>query len=555
MQTALHILSLVNELKREVIGSTIVSTEFYKKERAAYVFVKTPSGRLSLGFLYHPHGSGVFLVPASKVHIETREKPWPIFGLDGAVITGVEQFGLDRIFAIDCGTDSKQRIIVEAIGPNGNLWLLDSKGGRRATLRKKDYTEGDLYEPPQLPEKLLPFEIAGDVLAKRLESATPPSLVTYLDKQMAGLNQTLAKEIVARADVDFVPPLDLDNSQWERLADVTRGLAERFRSPETGYLYRLPRGVEAYPFKLKCVDTDPEKYKSLSLAVQAMTSIRQASVEAVDERKTVTAAVARVIKKLERRIEKLRVDVTRAADYEQYKKIGELLQINLATLKKGMTEVTLDDIYIGEGATAKVKLDPALSPSDNAEEYFKKHRKGREGLELLRRRLVISEEELKQLREMDAALDSDFDAASQQYEAELANLLPKEGVRKDGAPRLPYREHTLSTGLTIFIGRDGADNDRTTFEFARPYELWFHAQQCPGSHVVIKYPNKSFVPSKQEIEETAAIAAFHSKAKNDSFVPVVYTERRYVRKPRKAKPGLVTVEREKSVMVAPKKPE
>jgi predicted ribosome quality control (RQC) complex YloA/Tae2 family protein len=73
--------------------------------------------------------------------------------------------------------------------------------------------------------------------------------------------------------------------------------------------------------------------------------------------------------------------------------------------------------------------------------------------------------------------------------------------------------------------------------------------------VVIKYPNKSFQPSKREIEETAAIAAFHSKARKNSLVPVIYTERKYVRKPRKAKPGLVTVEREKSIMVAPLKPE
>jgi predicted ribosome quality control (RQC) complex YloA/Tae2 family protein len=107
----------------------------------------------------------------------------------------------------------------------------------------------------------------------------------------------------------------------------------------------------------------------------------------------------------------------------------------------------------------------------------------------------------------------------------------------------------------VFIGREGADNDRTTFEFAKPYELWFHAQQCPGSHVVMKFPNKSFKPSKAEIEETASYAAWHSKARNDSLVPVIYAERKYVRKPRKAKPGLVTVEREKSVMVEPKQPE
>ena len=162
--------------------------------------------------------------------------------------------------------------------------------------------------------------------------------------------------------------------------------------------------------------------------------------------------------------------------------------------------------------------------------------------------------ELESLKQIAVDLDQNFEQARQRYAAEIASLMPGESSRPETQVRLPYREFTLSTGLTVFVGRDGSDNDRTTFEFARPYELWFHTQQCPGSHVVIKYPNKAFQPSKREIEEAASLAALHSKARNDSLVPVIYTERKYVRKPRKAKPGLVSVEREKSVMVPPGKP-
>jgi predicted ribosome quality control (RQC) complex YloA/Tae2 family protein len=128
------------------------------------------------------------------------------------------------------------------------------------------------------------------------------------------------------------------------------------------------------------------------------------------------------------------------------------------------------------------------------------------------------------------------------------------GSTTDTTPRLPYREYTLSTGARIYVGRDGADNDSTTFQHAKPFELWFHAQQCPGSHVILKFPNKSFVPSKIEIEETASAAAFYSKARKNKLVPVIYTERKYVRKPRGAKAGLVVVDREKSVMVPPRDP-
>jgi predicted ribosome quality control (RQC) complex YloA/Tae2 family protein len=217
-----------------------------------------------------------------------------------------------------------------------------------------------------------------------------------------------------------------------------------------------------------------------------------------------------------------------------------------------MTEVTLEDVLSDDAPAVTISLDPAQSPNDNIEAYFKRHRKGREGLETLERRRQISEQELVSLREMLADLETDFTSAHERYAADIMALLPAEAGQAEPVVRLPYRVAKLTTGLTVFIGRDGADNDRTTFEFAKPYELWFHTQQCPGSHVVIKYPNKSFEPSKREIEEAAALAAWHSKARNNKLVPVVYTERRYVRKPRKAKPGLVTVEREKSIMVEPR---
>jgi predicted ribosome quality control (RQC) complex YloA/Tae2 family protein len=172
----------------------------------------------------------------------------------------------------------------------------------------------------------------------------------------------------------------------------------------------------------------------------------------------------------------------------------------------------------------------------------------------LQRRLVVTKEELAQLLTIQSELEEDFESTRRHYDQDIKTLLPGKTARADTLPRLPYREYTLTTGVRIFVGRGGADNDHTTFGFARPYELWFHAQQCPGSHVVMKFPNKSFEPSKLEIEEAAAFTAYFSKARKDSLVPVIYTQRRYVRKPRKAGPGLVTVEREKSVMVPPQKP-
>ncbi len=551
MQTSLHIAALVEELKREVVGGSIVGTEFYKKERAAYFFVKKDKSRLALGFIYHPAGSGVFLVPASKVQIETREKPWPIFDIEGGTIADVEQYPCDRIFRLAVEKDGVlSHLICEALGPNGNIWLLDKDLAIGATLRKKKHVPGKKYEPAPLPEKINPLMLSASVFDGAASGVACQSPAVFLQKNILGFNRSLAREVLRRAGA---------GERWDvdpvELTRCVKDIARRFTEPGMGYLHHIGETIEVYPFKLSPVAEPPQKYKTLSLAVMAMCRARRGSAKTVDESKTIRAAVRRMLKRLERRLTATEQDLRQATDYDRYRRQGELLQINFDRIKKGMDEIKVDDVYKDPPSKTAIPLDPALAPKENVEAYFKKYRKGRDGVKLLSRRLEITGDELSQLAEIQTALDTDFESARERYRQELAALMPQAATGgREVVPRRPYREHLLSTGLKILVGRDGADNDRTTFDFARPYELWFHTQQCPGSHVVMKYPNKSFEPSKGEIEEAAAVAAFHSRARNDSLVPVIYTERRYVRKPRKAKPGLVTGEREKSIMVAPASP-
>jgi len=565
MQTALHIMALVAEMEKEIVGGTITATEFYKKQRAAFFYIKKGKNLMALGFVYHPAGCGAFVVPASKIRIVTHEKPRPLFksvrfangGLEGAVVTRVKQLGFDRICQIFLDKDGQaMSILVEALGPNGNIWLLDEQHTRLASLRKRTFATGDRYQAPPLPDKLNPkvLSVASltDRFGKQGEASLP--LVGFIKKNILGFDRILAREVVMRSGEDIVDLRDVDSNSLEIVVKSVHDAVVRFECPEVGYLYDLSDGPAVYPFRLSSVEKRPERLKSLSLAVQAMTVIRRTQVEAVDEAKRIKDAVKRAVKRLERRGAKIEQDVKDASDYKRLKKMGELLQINFGKIKRGMAEIALEDVYAQPPTEITIRLDPALSPSQNVEAYFKKYRKGRHGLKLLQRRLVVTKEELAQLLTIQSELEEDFESARRRYDQEITTLLPRRTTRQDTLPRLPYREYTLATGVRIFVGRDGADNDHTTFGFARPYELWFHAQQCPGSHVVMKFPNKSFEPSRLEIEETAAVAAYFSKARKDSLVPVIYTQRRYVRKPRKAGPGLVTVEREKSVMVPPQKP-
>lgn len=548
-------MALVAEMRKTLDGAQVAATEHFRKERAAFMVFKGDQ-RLALGLLYHPVRHACYLVPASKLAVDTREKPLAFFALDGARVGQVEQIGFDRLIDITLETPGGIRhLILEAIGPNGNVWLLDDSRRILASLRKKEFAAGDVYEPPAGRSRIDPLNTTGDTLHEQMQEADDLPVAHFVERHIDGFSPSLALELAARCDLLDDNTHDLTHEQARLLVDGIGKIAEFFRRPESGYVTARRGKFEAFPFKLKCADGEPEKYKTLSLAIKAASELNRDVREAVDEEKRVRDAVGRGVRRLAKRLKSVEGDIEKAANFDLYRRMGELLKINLDQLRRGMESIELPDIYSDHQEPLRIPLDPALTPNDNVEQYFKQYRKGKEGLELLQRRREITAGELAALEEIEQALAGNFEHARQQYAEDIAALLPGEASSEQAAPRMPFKEYTLSTGLKIFVGRDGADNDRTTFEFARPYELWFHASQCPGSHVVMKFPTKNFEPSKREIEETAAIAAWFSKARNDSAVPVAYTQKKYVRKPRKAKPGLVTIEREKSVMVEPRSPE
>ncbi len=558
-----------------LIGAKFVSTEFYKKEREAYMLFKTDVGYFALGLAYHPVGYGSFFMPRSKIKIETKEKPWPFFqDAIESTVASISQYGLDRIFRIELEkVTDRYCIIVEAIGPNGNIWLLDKDDRILATLRNKKYDAKEPYTPPDPVDRLNPFTINATQLGEKVGRVQIPTksgekpdievsafsaadlLRNVIKKNILGLDDVMVDEILYAASLDQnVAVKQLSDADFGTLVDAIVEFAQRFNDYQKGYVYNL-KPHAAYPFKLKSVDLEAEKTKSLSLAVYQCVRVNKEFKAEVDQKQVVMEAIRRHLRKLARKVELIDNDLKNADNYDLYRKMAELLKINLTSIKKGMAQVEVEDVYSSSGGTVQIELDPSLTPSENADKYFKKYRKGKDGLKLLQRRLEIAKMELAASESMHDELERDFESASKRYDAEIKQLLPAQAKKRETAPRLPYREYTLSSGVKIFVGKDGDDNDRTTFDHAKPYELWFHASQCPGSHVVMKYPDKSFEPSKAEIAETAAIAAYYSKARNSKTVPVAYTEKRYVRKPRKAKPGLVTLEREKTVMVEPQKPE
>jgi len=234
---------------------------------------------------------------------------------------------------------------------------------------------------------------------------------------------------------------------------------------------------------------------------------------------------------------------------------------NLTQISKGMKEIELEDVFSRDRNKVLIRLDQKLTPAQNAGHYFDRAKKARGGAEEKLERTDDIRERWELLRELlDRVTDlqtydqlAEFTAASREQLTKLGykGLV---GETKEKREEAPFRTFTVSGGFQVWVGKSSENNDLLTLKYARPNDLWFHTRGSSGSHVVLRAGTGKGEPSRRALEETASIAAFYSKMKNAKHVPVAMTERKYVRKPRGAPAGTVTIEREKLLFVNPKLP-
>jgi predicted ribosome quality control (RQC) complex YloA/Tae2 family protein len=240
--------------------------------------------------------------------------------------------------------------------------------------------------------------------------------------------------------------------------------------------------------------------------------------------------------------------------------IGHILMANLHRIEARSKSVELEDYY--QGGTITIKLDPRLNPQDNAQRYYAKHKRRRGKLHYLKEQLNEIEDKLldreEQMETYEAIpspqaltlTDKGFDYQELQPLRKLHKSLTKQG-ETGGQKRIPYRTFKRA-GYEIFVGKGAANNDQLSFKFANKEDIWLHAKDVTGSHVIIrKRPGHPVPPDV--LEYAAQLAAYYSKRKTDTLVPVQYTPRKYIRKRKGDPPGLVAVDREEVIMVEPGK--
>ncbi|HJY30271.1 MAG TPA: NFACT RNA binding domain-containing protein [Pyrinomonadaceae bacterium] len=253
--------------------------------------------------------------------------------------------------------------------------------------------------------------------------------------------------------------------------------------------------------------------------------------------------------------ENLQQDLVRHGDPEVHKRTGDLLLANIATATRDGNKVRITDYYAEGAPVIEIEVDENRSLQNEAAARFRQYNKAKHAAEEIAQRLKQIDLEIaaleRRLQELDEIIQSRDETALESFEkpAPAPKALPKKPAKQEKIPGV--RRYLSTDGYEILVGRAARDNDHLTFRVAQPNDLWMHAGDYPGSHVVIRNPTRKEIPQRTIIE-AAQLAGRFSQASEDAKVVIHYTERKFLSKPKGAAPGLVRMSRFRSITVEPR---
>ena len=492
-----------------------------------------------------------------------RKEPWP---RDRGIGNGPEKY-LVRARIVQVLAERKERIIrlrlerrdrsnrvsfgylVCELVPNKVRFILHRENGGEilgdwgAPRGKSDIAK--VYRPPDSAGRLLPGSDSADTWNDQFALTDLP-LEKFARRWLAGADSTLIRELLFRVD---------------KLDDKNQGMAIWDLASQ---LYSREIGFEAFHWneagKICFSALEPRRLKgayqefdSVSEAIwfsfQAERDLRQNQ----GQQRKLKGRLVRALKNGRRRLMALRTELETADQAEEYDKKGTALLANLAQVRTGQKQVELSDVFDPEGRSVlAIDLDPERTPADNAARYLKAAKKFRRRQEILPRRLAELEFQCARFEAWISAVEADAWEDLIELQDWLEDkVVQEEKKSRSGAPNAHPRRYRTSTGWSVWAGRNNKENDVLTHKMSAQNDMWFHAHGYPGSHVVLRREGRKEEPSKQTLEETAALAAHWSKGKTANKVSVVYTLVKYVTKPRGGNPGQALLRREKTLVVKP----
>lgn len=569
---------IVNELKTQALGARV--SQIYQPNRDEILInLRSINGNKKLLLSARANSPRVHFTEYS---VENPAKP-PMLcmllrkRLGGGKLLDIHQSGLDRIvtFKFECVNEFGDKVIInvicEIMGKYSNVIITDENGVIIDALKRVDMTMSSQrlvlpnikYEKPSAQDKLnillsKPLEVVEKIVSLPAEKALNKAILQAVE----GISPIICREIEYKVAGDrTLSNKTLSSEDKTRLEAEIKNLSDIVLtcSGEAEMLYH--KG-DKKPFETSFININ--QYGSLceSKRMDSFCELLDKFYierDSVDRMRVKSADLSKILQNLTHRISnKINIqkqELENCADREQLRVKGDLLQANLYRIERGPESVTLENFY-DNNEPIEILLNPALSPAKNAQKYYKDYNKAKTAEQVLTEQIKKGEDELlylESLKDLLSRASNEKELSQIRLEfMEQGYIKRNKNARKKPAPLTPY-EYTTSDGFRVLVGRNNKQNDTLTMKTARKRDYWFHTKDIPGSHTIVVTDGKEI--TETAVIEAARIAAFHSKAKESSNVPVDYTLVKNVSKPNGAKPGMVIFVDNRTVYADPGLPE
>jgi predicted ribosome quality control (RQC) complex YloA/Tae2 family protein len=494
--------------------------------------------------------------------------------IQGGRISQIRQKGSERVveFAIDTvnemGFSQNRTLLVEIMGKHSNIILTDSRSGRildsvkRLTPEVNRYRQtlpGCPYVEPPSHGKISWWEAGAEDLRRLLSGCEgADAAAKALLSGVQGLSPRAAEELALEAEEDARARKE-DGIPPDSACRALEAMAGRIRAGDFSprvYVDSEGAPVDFHVFPLRAFEGSCRAlpFESASEAVDYFYSNKLSSNRVRQKSADLLKAARNSLDKLLLKKQRLLEDLSRAEDAGRDKLFGELLTASLHTLRPGQESALVANYY--DGGQVEIPLDPRLSPAKNAQRYYKLYGKAKRGVVEKGIQLAENDREISYLESVlnlleNASTVEEVDAL--RLELVESGYLRRRGPTAGKKPARPMpRAYPISGGFQALAGRNNRENDLITFKRASARDLWLHAKDLPGTHVVLLLEGRE--ATEQAIFEAAAIAAWHSRGRASENVPVDCALVKHVKKPSGAKPGMVIFTNNRTVFVKPALP-
>ena len=562
---------LVQELRDALTGGRIDKITQPSKA-SVFLSIRQPGRNHLLHIAASPQASAVFLAQRPP---ENPAEP-PLFcmvlrkQLEGSRIADIHQHALDRIIVFDFdslaagGKIVTKTLVVELIGKHSNIILVQD--GRiidalrkvgSANSRTRLILPAREYAPPPAQEKLDLRTTAPAAVIDRLIQEPAATLFKGLLNSCLGFGPASAREVIFSAGLpEKMLCADLDakdkDALIQALAEVSAACTEEEAAPCL-IIDRNNKVLATAPFPLHYLPPEHATLSFPTISAMLEKATLLAGAYTPPEKDRLKKFVKTELSRAENKLDILKEELRQAENAEDYKIRGDNL-MTYAHLFQDHEDasLTVDDIYSETGGKITLKLDQRLTLSQNMQAFYHKYDKLKRAQKLLDEQIALCSENIRYLASVETSLaaSSTLSEIEEIKEELIESGFLKEGKKKkrQDKPSAPFQFMT-EDGKSILVGKNNYQNDRLTFRTAAPDDLWLHAKDIPGSHVILRLSGEE--PSEESLHHAAILAAHFSKAQDSSNVPVDYTYRRYVKKPSGSRPGFVIFTHQKTLYVTP----